>query len=120
MIVRVAKIDALAAFRPAHFAFNRDAAGGEMFLPLRQILFRHREGKMQLACGIVRRNHPPRSGNRLHSSAAAEYQKYLLVRDAEHAEPLARFEQTQSELLLVKTNRAREITRINAWFNDTV
>src|SRR6266550_2240659 len=120
MIVRIAEINALSAFRPAHFAFDRDAALNQMLLPLGEILFRHGESEVQLARGVMWRNHSAGRGNRLHSSAATENKQHLLVRHTEHAEPLAGFEQPQTKLVLVKTNRAGKIARVEASFNDAV
>src|SRR6266704_753428 len=120
MIVRIAEINAMPTFRPTHFAFDRDATLDQMLLPLSEILFRHGESEVQLARGVVRRDHAARRGDRLHSSAATENEQHLLVRHAEHAKPLAGFEQPQAKLVLVKTNRARKVVRVEASFNDTV
>src|ERR1700704_1840139 len=120
MIVRIAEINAMPAFRPAHFAFDRDAALDQMLLPLSEILFRHGECEVQLPSGVVRRNHSARGGDWIHTSAATENKQHLLVRHAEHAMPLAGFEQPQSKLALVKTNRAGKIARVEASFNDAV
>src|SRR3979411_1718720 len=120
MIVRIAEVNAMPAFRPAHFAFDRDAALNQMLLPLGEILFRHGESEVQLARGVVWRGHAAGGGNRFHSPAATENKQYLLVRHTEHAEPLAGFEQPQTKLVLVKTNRAGKIARVEASFNDAV
>ena len=108
------------AFRPAHFAFDRDAALNQMLLPLGEILFRHGESEVQLARGVVWRDHAAGRGNRLHSSAATENKQHLLVRHAEHAKPLAGFEQPQSELFFVKANCAGQVVRVQASFNNAV
>src|SRR5882762_9286557 len=113
MIVRIAEVNAMPAFRPAHFAFDRDAALNQMLLP-------HGESEVQLARGVVRRNDSARRGDRLHSSAATENKQHLLVRHAEHAEPLAGFEQTQSELFFVEANCTGQVVRVEASFNDAV
>src|SRR5882672_3337351 len=120
MIVRIAEVNAMPAFRPAHFAFDRDAALDQMLLPLSGILFRHGESEVQLARGVVRRNHSAGRGDWIHTSAATENEQHLLVRHAEHAKPLAGFEQPQAKLVLVKTNRARKIARVEASFNNAV
>src|ERR1700704_2695072 len=120
MIVRIAEINAMATFRPAHFAFDRDAALDQMLLPLSEILFRHGECEVQLPSGVVRRNHSAWRGDWIHSSAATENEQHLFVRHAEHAKPLAGFEQPQAKLVLVKTNRAGKIGRVEASFNDAV
>src|SRR6267378_2416672 len=120
MIVRIAEVNAMPAFRPAHFAFDRDAALDQMLLPLGEILFRHGKSEVQLAHGVVRRNHSARRGDWIHTSAATENKQHLLVRHAEHTEPLTGFEQPQAKLVLVKTNRARKIARVEASFNDAV
>jgi hypothetical protein len=120
MIVGIAEIDALAACRPVHLAFDCDAARDEMLLPHSEILFRYGERDVQLACGVVRRNHAAGRGDRFQSSAASKNKENLSIRHAEHAEPIAGFEQPQTELLLVEANRAGKIVRVKAGFNDAV
>src|SRR5712671_1361136 len=68
----------------------------------------------------MRRDHSARRRNRLHRSATTKEEQHLLVRHAEHAEPLAGLEQAQSELILVEANRAGKIARVKANFNDAV
>jgi len=104
------------AFRPAHFAFDRDAALDQMLLPLSEILFRHGESEVQLASGVVRRNHSAGRGDWIHTSAATENKQHLLVRHTEHAKPLAGFEQPQSELFFVKANCAGQVVRSRGKF----
>src|SRR6266436_4790283 len=120
MIVRIAEVNAMPAFRPAHFAFDRDAALNQMLLPLGEILFRHGKSEVQLARGVVRRNHSAGRGDRLHSSTATENEQHLLVRHAEHAKPLAGFEQPQSELFFVEANCTGQVVRVEASFNNAV
>src|SRR6266550_2450834 len=120
MIVRIAEINAMPTFRPTHFAFDRDATLNQMLLPLGEILFRHGKSEVQLARGVVRRDQSAGREDRFQRSAAAEYEEHLLVRHAEHAEPLAGFEQPQAKLFLVKTNRAGKIVRVEASFNNAV
>src|SRR5713101_6072963 len=120
MIVRIAEINAQAAFWPVHSAFDRYPAGDQMFLPNSQILFRYGERDVQLARGVVRRDHAAGRGDRFQRSAAAEYEQHLLVRHVEYAEPLAGFEQPESELVLVEANRAGKIGRVEASLNDAV
>src|SRR6266446_6976923 len=120
MIVRIAEVNAMPAFRPAHFAFDRDAALNQMLLPLGEILFRHGKSEVQLARGVMWRDHAAGRGNRLHSSAATENEQHLLVRHAEHAKPLPGFEQPQTKLVLIKTNQAGKIVRVKTSFNDAV
>jgi len=73
-----------------------------------------------LARGVVWWNHSAGRGERLQSSTAAEQKQHLLIHHPEHAEPLTGFEQLQSELVLVKANRAGKIVRVEAGFNDAV
>src|SRR5712672_3284576 len=120
MIVRIAEIEALAAPRPIYFAFDSDAAREQVFFPRGNIFFRYSKCDVQVARGVVRGNYAARRRNRFQCSAGAENEKHLLVRDAEHAQALAGFEQTQSELLLVKANRAGKIARVKASLNDAV
>src|SRR5712675_413651 len=68
----------------------------------------------------MRRDHSARRGDRLHGSAATKEEQHLLVRHAEHAEPLTGFEQAQSELILVEANRAGKIAGVKAGFDDAV
>src|SRR3977135_1699004 len=106
MIVRITEVNAMPAFRPAHFAFDRDAALDQMLLPLSEILFRHGECEVQLPSGVVRRNHSAWRGDWIHTSAATENKQHLFVRPAEPAAPFAGFEQPQAKLVRIKTNRA--------------
>ena len=120
MIVWIAKINALATFRPAYFAFDRDAVGEQMLFPRAEILSRDGEREVKLARRAVRRNHPAGRRDRIHGPAAPEYEQHLLIGHAKRAEPLTGFEQPQSELLLVEANRAGKIVRAKASFNDSV
>src|SRR6267143_3729215 len=120
MIVRIAEIIAMPTFRPAHFAFDRDAALNQMLLPLGEILFRHGECEVQLPSGVMWRDHAAGRGDWIHTSTATENKQHLLVRHAEHAKPLAGFEQPQTKLVLVKANRAGKVVRVEASFNNAV
>src|SRR6266550_4514775 len=91
-----------------------------MLLPLGEILFRHGESEVQLARGVMWRNHSAGRGDRLHSSAATENKQHLLVRHTEHAEPLAGFEQPQSELFFVEAKCTGQVVRVEASFNGAV
>src|SRR5258705_6290395 len=68
----------------------------------------------------MRRDRSARRRNRLHRSAATKNEQHLLVRHAEHAQPLPGLEQAQSELILVEANRAGKIARVKAGFDDAV
>src|SRR5258708_3124 len=68
----------------------------------------------------MRRNHSAMRGDRLHGSAATKDEQHLLVRDTEDAQPIARFEQAQSELILVEANRTGKIAGAKAGLNDAV
>src|ERR1039458_2493976 len=120
MIVRIAEIKALAVCRPVHFAFDRDTAGDQMLFPRAEVFLRHSERDVHLARGTMRRNHSAGRGDRFQSFAAAEQEEHLFVRDAEHAEPLAGFEQAQSELVPIEANGSWKIARVKASLNDAV
>jgi len=120
MIVGIAEIKALAAGRPIHFAFNLDTLCEQALFPRGEILFRDREREVQLAGGSVRRDHAAGRGNRLRCAAASENEEYLLVRDAEYAEAFAGFQQAESQLILVETNRAGKIVGEQTGFDDAI
>ena len=75
---------------------------------------------MQLACGLVRRDHATGRGNRFRRAAAAKYEEHLLVRDAEYAEAFEGFEKAESELIPVEANRTGKIAGEEAGLDDAI
>lgn len=120
MIVGIAEIKTEAAGWPGHFAFDPDALCDQVFFPGGEILFRDRESEVQLACGLVRRDHAAGRGNRFQLAAASEYEENLLVRHTENAEAFAGFKQAEPELFLIEANRAGKIVGVEAGFDDAV
>jgi len=120
MIVGIAEIETLAAGRPGYFAFDPDALRDQALFPGGEILICNREREVQLACGLVRRDHAAGRGHGYRRAAATKYEEHLLVRDAEYAEAFEGFQQTESQFILVEANRTGKIGGEETRFDDAV